>query len=906
MRTNRTFITLCIFLISSLIFSLTNLAAQNDYTDQDMRSRFYKQKAERHKQIILSEDQITASQEDFDVTYYSLDLVPNPTTEILTGSVQIVAEVLSSSLDQIDLNFWSSMTITDIHLSQTPDEQLGYTHSDDILSIMLDSPLNQGEQFAITVGYHGDPQGSPYFGFGFSTYDGQPMIWTVGAPFGARCWWPAKDIPSDKADSLDIKVKVPNELIVAANGSLVEKTTEGDSTTYWWHVQYPISTYLVSLAIYPYIVYYDQYLYNDDADTMDIHFYMFSTHYDAIYDGNAKTKDMIAAFADLFGEYPFVEEKYGHAQIVPNQFLAMEHQTCSSMDFNWYVNDPYNTELLIAHELSHSWWGNMITNESFHHAWLNEGFATYSEGLWLEYLNGTQALIDYMMTEALYQGAGTVYIEDPYNEVIYDLGLTYYKAAWVLHMLRHVVTDPVFFEILATYGASEDHQFGTINTAEFQALCEEISGQNLQKFFQQWIYEEYYPQYAYGWSLKQSGEGYDAKLRIDQVQDRTGLYWMPVDVKVTMASFDSTIVIGDSLQSQIFEFSLPEEPLAIELDPDNWILKRIDPQPVLPSPYAETIVLDDSYKTPGVDTLMIKSKTVNPDNEDLELTAVIESSDGGNVYRVPLYDDGAHDDSTAGDGYFGGNWPVVSGEMDYSIQIETNSLTSNYTNMSLQTEYFTTIGPVIIDRYMIGSADTIPNHGDRLQYRFNLRNEGQQTAATDISIKLIPLDTCSSVTAFADPVYGEIAPGEIAEPNRGVGISFNENCPDSVFTRLKVDIYSGEIAYWSETIAIFVHRTPAALGDRDDALPDKFALDQNYPNPFNPVTMINYQLPMINDVDLSIYNLLGQRVATLVSERQSAGRYQVEWDASGFSSGVYYYRIKAGEFEQIRKMVLLK
>ena len=110
----------------------------------------------------------------------------------------------------------------------------------------------------------------------------------------------------------------------------------------------------------------------------------------------------------------------------------------------------------------------------------------------------------------------------------------------------------------------------------------------------------------------------------------------------------------------------------------------------------------------------------------------------------------------------------------------------------------------------------------------------------------------------------------------------------------------------SETISIFVHREPVGLGDNNDDLPDKFALDQNYPNPFNPVTMINYQLPMINHVELSIYNLLGQKISTLISERQQAGYYEVQWDASGFSSGVYYYRIIAGEFEQIRKMVLIR
>ena len=99
---------------------------------------------------------------------------------------------------------------------------------------------------------------------------------------------------------------------------------------------------------------------------------------------------------------------------------------------------------------------------------------------------------------------------------------------------------------------------------------------------------------------------------------------------------------------------------------------------------------------------------------------------------------------------------------------------------------------------------------------------------------------------------------------------------------------------------------PTNLDKFEEKLPRIFALNQNYPNPFNPVTMINYQIPMINDVELSIYNILGQKVATLVNERKQAGYHQVEWDASGLASGIYYYRIEAGEFQDVKKMILIK
>ncbi len=139
---------------------------------------------------------------------------------------------------------------------------------------------------------------------------------------------------------------------------------------------------------------------------MKIHFYMFPENYEEIFPLNVQTKDMISLFAELFGEYPFIEEKYGHADFLGGG--AMEHQTCSSFGF-W-------NQWVVVHELAHQWWGDLITCNSFHHIWLNEGFATYSEALWYEYLNGPGTASYYQMTANLYLGPGTVYVEDPQNE----------------------------------------------------------------------------------------------------------------------------------------------------------------------------------------------------------------------------------------------------------------------------------------------------------------------------------------------------------------------------------------------------------------------------------------------------------------------------------------------------------
>jgi hypothetical protein len=155
-------------------------------------------------------------------------------------------------------------------------------------------------------------------------------------------------------------------------------------------------------------------------------------------------------------------------------------------------------------------------------------------------------------------------------------------------------------------------------------------------------------------------------------------------------------------------------------------------------------------------------------------------------------------------------------------------------------------------------------------------------------------------------VYGDIGPGEKVAGSTHYLLLFSETCEDSIWISFKADIYSDNYLFWSDTFSVFVTRDPTGVLKNDKYIPREFALKQNYPNPFNPVTMINYQLSMTNEVDLSVYNLLGQKVASLVNEKQNPGYHQVEWDASGFASGVYYYRLQAGEFQDMKKMILLK
>ena len=879
-----------------VIFS-QNINAQISKIDYSLHQKLSEKKEQQIRNYKNSELNPSKNQEDYDIKYYSLNFVFDTSTEITTAVVEVKGEVITSSLQQLELNFWTGMDITSIYLSSEPATQLSYTHANDILDINLGSAYSNGELFDVVIEYNGSPQNSYYGSFGFNTYNGHPLIWTRSEPYGSRGWWPCKDFPSDKADSVDIRVTVPENLIVASNGTLMDTTTVDGMKTWWWHEKYPIVTYLVSLNIYPYIFYQDDYLYNNNTDTMKIDFYVFPDNYDTYYTTNLLVKDMIGCFDTLFGPYPFLDEKYGHADDFGGG--AMEHQTCSSFSF-W-------GETVYAHELAHQWWGDYITCNSFHHIWLNEGFATYSEALWYERAYPPYTASEYQMSVSHYMGGGTIYVEDPENETIFHGGLSYDKGSWVLHMLRHVVGNDNFFQILQSYYASI-HQHGTATTEEFQAVCEQVAGINLDKFFHQWIYEEYYPQYTYGYNISPEGNGYNINVTINQTQENTILFWMPIDLKVTTISSDTTFVVWDSLQSQTFQLYVEEAPVNVELDPDNWILKTSEQQ--LIAPYAMNANINNIYQVPGTDSVIVTSEVYNPDDHIISVQAIFNSFDGSIIDTITLYDDGLHNDGTAGDDIFGGKWGIPDGERNYHISILTNSITSGYYNILYNASQFTTIGPVTLYEYNITTTDTIPNHGDILRFEFTLKNESASETVNNITSRIFYLDTCSFPIALVTPEYGNIEPGVTSIGNQQQMIRFDSDCPDSIYTNLKIEIYSDDILYWIDTITIFLTDPTNGIEGHPNNL-TSFKLEQNYPNPFNPSTTIRYNLAKASQVELAVFNAMGQKITKLVSEHQTAGYHQVVWDGknkngSFVSSGIYIYQIKTGVNLSAKKMIYMK
>ena len=559
---------------------------------------------------------LNQNQEKIDIKFYELNLDIDFNSSRLRGSVTVNGVIGNIYPDFIELDLYDNMTVDSILQNNIP---ILYLHENDMLKIPIsDITLNDENLFSLTIFYQGTPDHCGAGGFKFDEHQNIGHVWTLSEAYCARSWWPCKDDPSDKADSVNIIISVPIEpaYIVASNGLLSSTTINNNKKTYFWKERYPITTYLVSLAIYPYTKWVDQYVSPISSDTMLIEHYVFPDRYEASYPNYSLTKDMLSFFSELFGEYPFISEKYGHADFTWGG--GMEHQTLSSMG-------SFSQNLMV-HELGHSWWGNLITCKTFNDIWLNEGFARYCQALWAEHMYGREAYFDFMNNHAYY-GAGTIYVENPSsNSQIFSAGLSYNKASWVLHMLRHKVGETMFFDILKSYALNDSLSYNAASTSDFQKVCEDISGLDFEQFFQQWIYGEKYPKYELSWWHEGNGI---YNVKIDQVQSYN-FFSMPIDLKFSGSAgpilVDTTIVIENNNSSQLYEFSgfnfLVEN---VMLDPENWILKEA------------------TYSVNEIDNILpdrveVEKAFPNPFNSKVKLSFYINPQYGDTHVNVNIFD----------------------------------------------------------------------------------------------------------------------------------------------------------------------------------------------------------------------------------------------------------------------------
>ena len=420
----------------------------------------------------------------YDAKTYTLDITIHDVTTSDLSAITTIEAVATQELSRFNLDF-AGFDITRLTVN---DEAAEFERKGQELTIIPAQTLENGEAFTVTVEYEGipDPMESRALPFptGWIVYDGG--IFVLSEPDGSASFYPVNDHPLDKA-LYTIIVTVPKPYEVAANGVLEEPKDNGDSTTYRFTVRDPMASYLTTINV------------NDfDMETMEsdggipIRNYYAASLPDDVNKPFARQGEMLDYFSELFGPYPF--EVYG-ALVMDTEFgAALENQTMSIFGIDMVdMEDIEGTEEVVAHELGHQWFGDSVSVADWGDIWLNEGFATYCEGLWIEYLYDREGLDEWVSIiynevkefPDFYPPPG-----NPAGDNLFNGGV-YLRGGLTLHALRLEVGDEAFFEIVRTY--YDRYKFGNATTEDFIQVAEEISGEDLGEFFDAWLYDEQLP-----------------------------------------------------------------------------------------------------------------------------------------------------------------------------------------------------------------------------------------------------------------------------------------------------------------------------------------------------------------------------------------------------------------------------
>lgn len=415
----------------------------------------------------------------YDALHYTLDLDFDMESNQLEATVTMEARA-THALSSFSLDF-GGFTIQELLVNQ---QAADYQREERELIITPAFPIQNEAAFEVVVRYSGVPGRNlnltdfPFAG-GWNRYEGG--VYVASEPDGASLWYPVNDHPSDKA-TYTILVTVHDLYTVAANGVLQEVITEGDQSTYVWEAHQPMASYLVTVNIGQFERFDDT-----EVDGVPIRNYFPARSFTQGVRTFSGTADMMRLFTDLFGEYPF--DVYGAVVADTRLPFALETQTISLFGTDIY-GDGFGTEITISHELAHSWFGNHVSPATWRDIWLNEGFATYASVLWIAEHLGDDAAAQLMNNWYNAMRGRQVIIGDPGVRNLFSPPV-YLRGAWVLHALRGRVGDETFFEILRTYQQAFAHGDATI--ADFIAVCEEISGQDLTTFFDEWLYQTELP-----------------------------------------------------------------------------------------------------------------------------------------------------------------------------------------------------------------------------------------------------------------------------------------------------------------------------------------------------------------------------------------------------------------------------
>jgi aminopeptidase N len=522
---------------------------------------------EQQKFLLKSTFKESESYAETDLVYQRMEWEIDPNVKYIKGSVTSYFTSQVENLTEIEFDLNDTLTVDSVFQNN---QKIIFIQNDNKLIIPLIHPLSYLQLDSVQVFYQGEPE-PELTGFGsFSkgSHSGIPIIWTLSEPYGAMEWWPCKQSLVDKIDSIDIIVTSPELYRTASNGILVSDTVENGLRKMHWKHRHPITTYLVAIAVTNYASYSD-WVELEDGRKIEILNYVYPENLEKAKGETPVTIEFMQLFNQLFGEYPFANEKYGHAQF--GWGGGMEHQTMSFM-FN------FNYEL-VAHELAHQWFGNYITCGSWQDIWLNEGFATYLTGLVYENLQDGYWWQNWKILNVeriLRQPGGSVFVKDTTDIItIFSGRLSYSKGAYLLHMLRWIVGDEDFFTGIRNYYNDPEIANGFARTHQFVQHMETAGDTSLTEFFNDWFYGEGFPIYSTEFAPTEDGL---LKIKLSQTSSHpsVGFFEMPVPVRVyNEDKTDSTdFRLVNITNNQEFFVDVDFKVAELKIDPEYWLVSK--------------------------------------------------------------------------------------------------------------------------------------------------------------------------------------------------------------------------------------------------------------------------------------------------------------------------------------------
>ena len=435
-------------------------------------------------------------------------------------------------------------------------------HQDaDSIFFTLSSPLSPGDTTEVFISYSGTPYHEAWGGFWFHpyiTYHIGVGVYTEGQCMG-KCMFPCWDFQNDKA-AFDFHITCPDTLYAVANGDSAGVDYSGGLATYHWSFPQQMPTYLATIAVGEYAVL------HDSTDSR-IFYYVYEWDIEDALISYSNVDLMLANLEEIYGTYPW-DCKFSLVQTPKGD---MEH-TSAVAHLASAVNGFHNYDWLIAHEMTHQWWGCCVTHENWQSIWLKEAFSTFGEALWME-TYGEDEYIDYMVHDIMipYLNSGELFpIASPTTPAEIFGYTTYEKAASVLHMLRYVLGDEVFFNTMNYY--FDQHMYGLVSNGDFHDAVEFVTGEDIDWFMDTWIYDWGYPVYDLDYSWLERTRGWELSVTVDQVQTVGPVFEMPLEFLVTGASQDTLVTLWNDIQTQQENFTIPFEPVEVIFDPYSNVL----------------------------------------------------------------------------------------------------------------------------------------------------------------------------------------------------------------------------------------------------------------------------------------------------------------------------------------------